>query len=343
MYKYVNIISILSLKIQLLLFLFLNSAFASPSLLVEVDTTKVSKNSVETENTLSTTKAPTLWIKKNSVGINFNEVSFINWSSGGNNSISALLHGKLERNYNKKLFSWRNSSSFRLGLNAQEGRELRKSEDQIRINSTFGYRRDSTSNFRYSAKLNFNTQLAQGYKYPNKEKFISKFMAPGYLFIGLGTEYSYPHEDLTIYLSPLTQKSTFVLDDTLANKGMYGVSAAIKDLEGNLIRNGEKVETELGILVTSEFTKEIFTRMDLNNHIILYSDYINNFGNVDVDWQLNVDMEINDFLKASIGTHLRYDEDVKVRENVNGDGKTETMTAKIQFKQLLGVGVAFEL
>lgn len=321
----------------------MGTGFACIPQLAEVDTTKIYASAVETENTPRTQKAPGFWKKKNLVGLNLNEVAFVNWSAGGNSSISALLLGNIERNYRKKMLSWRNSTSMRLGLNAQEGRELRKSEDQIQLNSTFGYRRDSTSNFRYSAKLNFNSQLAKGYKYPNTEKLISKFMAPGYLFIGLGTEYSNKQEDLTVYLSPLTQKSTFVLEDTLANEGMYGVSPAIKDEQGKILIQGEKVQTEVGILITSGYTKEIFTQMNLNNQIVLYSDYINNFGNIDVDWQLNVDMEVNEYLKASIGTHLRYDEDVKFREDVTGDGKIETMTAKIQFKQLLGIGVAFEL
>ncbi len=330
-------------KISFLLFFIINTGFAYKQKLVEVDTTKRSIKAVKTEKTYSAHTASLFWKKKNSVGLNFSEVAFVNWSSGGNNSISGLFYGKLERNYSKELISWKNFSSLRLGLNAQEGRELRKSEDQIQINSTFGYRRDSTSNFRYSAKLNFNTQLAPGYKYPDTENLISKFMAPGYLFIGLGTEYSDPHQDLTVYLSPLTQKSTFVLNQTLANEGMYGVSPAIKDVEGNIITNGEKEHTELGMLITSGFSKEIFTRITLNNHLMLYSDYINNFGNIDVDWQLSVDMEINDYLKANIGTHFRYDEDVRLREDIGGDGKIETIPAKVQFKQLLGIGIAFEI
>jgi hypothetical protein len=60
-------------------------------------------------------------------------------------------------------------------------------------------------------------------------------MAPAFAFLGIGTEYSAPNEDLIVYLSPVTQKSTFVFDQTFANKGMYGVTPAVRDEEGNII------------------------------------------------------------------------------------------------------------
>jgi len=283
-----------------------------------------------------------LWTRKNAVGVNFNEVAFVNWNAGGNNSISALFFGNFERNFQKKLLSWKTNGSVRYGLNAQEGRELRKTEDQIVFNSTFGYRRNPTSNFRYSAKFNFNTQFASGYRYPDTKKPISSFMAPGYAFLGIGAEYTAPKEDLIIYLSPVTQKSTFVLNQTLANEGMFGVTPAVRDTLGNIIKDGEKVRTEFGILFTSSFKKEIFTNVNLENQLSLYSDYLNKFGNVDVDWELNLNLVVNDFIKANIGSHLRYDDDVKVKGDTNGDGELEILGPKVQFKQMLGVGVVYD-
>jgi len=314
--------------------------------IVSVDSTKVDKTKIDslTSNLgmMVGQEIIILWSQKNAVGVNFNEVAFVNWNAGGNNSISALFFGSFERNFQKELLSWKTNGSVRYGLNAQEGRELRKTEDQIVFNSTFGYRGNPTSNFRYSAKFNFNTQFANGYRYPDTKKPISSFMAPGYVFLGIGAEYTDPKEDLIIYLSPVTQKSTFVLNQTLANEGMFGVAPAVRDELGNIIKEGEKVRTEFGILFTSSFKKEIFTNVNLENHLSLYSDYLNKFGNVDVDWQLNLNLVVNDFIKANIGSHLRYDDDVKVKEDTNGDGELEILGPKVQFKQMLGVGVVYE-
>ncbi len=305
------------------------------------DTTAV--DSVKTDSIVNESQDMLMfWSKKNSLGVNLNEVAFVNWNAGGNNSISALFHGNFERKFKKQLLLWKTTASLKYGINAQQGREFRKTDDEISLNSTYGYRKDSTSNFRYSAKFNFKTQLANGYKYPNNEKAISKLMAPGYIFLGVGAEYSAPNEDLTVYLSPVTDKSTFVLDQRLANEGMFGVTPAIRDSIGNIIEKGENVRTEIGILLTSGFSKEIFNNVKMDNQLSFYTDYLNKFGNIDVDWELTLNLVVNDFVKANIGSHLIYDDDVKFKEDTNNDGVLETLGPKLQFKQMLGVGVIYE-
>lgn len=315
----------------------LNSLASEIEHLMERDSTLV-----VARDTSSTDSVLIYWTEKNSFGINLSEVAFVNWNSGGNNSVSALFHANFQRNYEKELTLWKNSATMRYGINAQEGREVRKTEDELRFNSTFGFRTDSISNWYYSGKFSFNTQFSNGYKYPDTEVPISKFMAPGYTFLGAGTEYSDPDEDLTVYMSPITFKSTFVLDQRLANEGMFGVEPAVTDELGNILKEGENLRTEFGFLITSDFSKEVWENIDLNNQLSLYSDYLNKFGNVDVDWQLNVNMKVNDYVKANVGSHIRYDDDVKFKEDTNGDGKLETSGPRIQLKQMLGVGLVYE-
>lgn len=329
------------MKLQFLLFLFcitsLESLATEYKHIAVRDTTAVA-----TKDTTNTDSLLLYWTEKNTFGVNLSEVAFVNWNSGGNNSVSALFYANFQRNFEKDLTMWKNSASLRYGINAQEGREIRKTEDELRLNSSFGFRKDSTSNWYYSGKFSFNSQFSNGYKYPDTEVAISRFMAPGYTFLGAGTEFSHPEEDLTVYLSPITFKSTFVIDQRLANEGMFGVEPAVTDELGNILKEGENVRTEFGFLVTSGFSKQVWDNIDLNNQLSLYSDYLNKFGNVDVDWQLNVNMKVNDFVKANVGSHIRYDDDVKFKEDSNNDGKLETSGPRIQLKQMLGVGVVYE-
>lgn len=289
------------------------------------------------------TKLPdstTYWTKTNKVGFDISQVSFVNWNAGGNNSVSGLLKGQAVRKYERKNFTWNNEMILRYGINKQEGQELRKTDDQIQVNSTAGFRTDTTSNWYYGGKFTFNTQFANGYNYPNTDDAISRFFAPAYVFLGIGTEYVRKDIKFNLYLSPLTQKTTLVLDQTLADQGAFGVTAAIYDpVTLELLRRGRKTRTEVGALVTSQWEKEVYKNINLENRLSLYSDYINNFGNIDVDWQLQLDMTVNQYVKANINTHLLYDDDIKAKEEINGE--QVTVGPKVQLKQILGVGISY--
>jgi hypothetical protein len=288
-------------------------------------------------------KMPSFWKKKNRVSMNLNEVAFVNWNAGGINSIAVLTSARFERNYAFRYIQWTNSLDFRFGLNVREGEGVRKTDDALRLSSTFGYRSDTISKWYTSGKLNFNTQLANGYKYPNAENPISRFMSPGYLFLGVGTSYIDEDKKINLYISPLTQKATFVLDRNLANQGAFGVQKAVLDENGQVLSAGKNTFMELGFLVTHSWEKEVFENVNMQSRLSLYSDYLNSFGNIDIDWELNFNLKVNQFISANIGTHLIYDDDIKFDQQraANGTIISEGIP-KTQFKQLLGLGVVYE-
>lgn len=282
------------------------------------------------------------WNQKSKASFDLSQVSFTNWNSGGSNSISGLLGFTSSANYKDKFFNWRNNLSIRYGINKQESREIRKTDDLFELNSDIGYNPSNTSNWFYSAKLNFRTQLTNGYKYPNTDNPISRLMAPGYLFFGGGMEYGKRIEKLAFYFSPLTLKATFVLDEDLANAGSFGVKPAEFDSDGNLIRSGERIRREVGILINNSYEIEVAENINMKHRVSLYSDYINNFGNVDVDWRIDFSFKVNSFVRASLGSHIRYDDDVKTQKPAAIEGEFEPAGAKLQWQQFLGVGFAVD-
>jgi len=212
------------------------------------------------------------WSKKNSLGFDISEVAFINWSAGGTSSISGLFKGKFHRVYTRSNYNWTNELIVRYGLNKQDGIAIRKTEDAVQLNSTFGYRKDTISNWYHSAKFSFNTQFTNGYAYPNTEKAISKTFAPAYIFMGVGAENIDKINKRSFYVSPFTFKTTLVLDQKLANQGAFGVSKATYDANGNQLSEGEQSKIELGFLITNKYKKEIFKNINLENRLSLYSD-----------------------------------------------------------------------
>lgn len=282
------------------------------------------------------------WKEVNTASLDISEVAFVNWNSGGSNSISGLLGLEVQRNYKKDHLVWENRAVARYGVNKQQNQSLRKTDDILELKSRFGFRKDTKSNWYYSANFSFATQFTNGYNYSNSDsKPISKFMAPAYMFLGVGTVYGEHIEEFSAYLSPLTLKSTFVLDQNLADAGSFGVTPATYDDLGNKLTDGENSRKEVGILMTSSYENILMDNISVRNLVSLYTDYLNDFGNVDVNWEINFKFKVNEHVRATMGSHLKYDNDVKTAV-VDEDMPEETIEkgAKVQWKQLLGIGVS---
>ena len=271
---------------------------------------------------------PEWWDYKNSIGFDLNQVSFVNWNAGGQNSVSGLLKIYFSRNYEKLYTIWRNEISARYGLNQREDEGLIKTDDEIKVSSSFGYRKDTLSNWYYTAQFNFRTQFTDGYNKPTDVDPISRLFAPAYMFLGVGGSYNLKEELLTVYLSPFTFKSTYVLDNRLSEEGAFGVNP------------GSNARHELGILVRTKWDKELLTNVAMTNELELYTDYLNKFGNIDVDWVLTFKFKINKLLEANFRTHLIYDDDIKIKET-NESGEVEILGARVQLKQQLGIGILY--
>ena len=309
------------LKLSCLFFIFTLSGFAQDSIPL------VSKDS------------SSHWRNKNKLGFDISQIAFVNWSAGGNSAISGLIKGDFSRVYTKGNQKWVNELIVRYGLNQQDGVELRKTEDLLQFSSTYGYRKDSITNWYHSAKFNFNTQFSNGYSYPNTDKAISRLFAPAYVFLGVGTENSTKSKHRVFYLSPFTFKTTFVLDQALANQGAFGVTKAVVDSNGLIISNGKQTRTELGFLFSSYYKKEIAKNIVWGNKLVLFTDYINKFGNIDIDYDFKLDLTVNQYVKVNIGARIIYDDDIKVKEEK--EGNQVTVGPKLQIRQMLGVGLVY--
>lgn len=311
----------MKLKLSCLFFIFSLSVFSQDTI------------ALQTKDSLS------YWRNINKVGFDISQIAFVNWSAGGNSAISGLIKGDFSRVYTKGNQKWVNELMVRYGLNKQDGIELRKTDDLIQLSSTFGYRKDTITNWYHSAKFNFNTQFSNGYAYPNTEKAISRLFAPAYIFLGVGAENASKSKHRIFYISPFTFKTTFVLDQTLANQGAFGVTKAVVDSNGLIIANGKPTRTELGFLFSSFYKTEIAKNVIWINKLVLYSDYINKFGNIDIDYDFRLDLTVNQHVKVNIGAQIIYDDDIKAKKQI--EGKQVTLGPKLQIRQMLGVGLVY--
>jgi hypothetical protein len=84
--------------------------------------------------------------------------------------------------------------------------------------------------------------------------------------------------------------------------------------------------------------------VDFQTRIDLFSNYQNNPQNIDVNWEVLINMTINKYLQASITTQLLYDDDIDInRGNVtNAEGvEVADIGPGTQFKQVLAIGFKY--
>lgn len=261
--------------------------------------------------------------------LSFSQVSLTNWAAGGENSISGNFIGNIFANYKNGSSKWENSLDVGYGLMKQGKDAWIKTDDQLQLVSKYGQKAFmNNKNWYYSAMFSLKTQFDEGYDYPNDSVMISNFMAPGYLMFAMGLDYN-PNDNFSMSFSPVTSKTTIVNDQTLANQGAYGVEA------------GEKIRYEFGGFVKFMYNKEIWENVEMSSQLGLFSNYFNNPQNIDVNWDFALNMKVNDFLSASINTKLLYDDDVDIKVDSNNDGTIDAEGPRIQFKEVLGIGLTF--
>ncbi|WKV10815.1 DUF3078 domain-containing protein [Marivirga harenae] len=270
----------------------------------------------------------TYWEKGAVLNLNFSQVDLTNWNGGGKSSISIGGLTNFNANYTKGKNVWDNRLDMAYGLLRQGESEAPfvKTDDNIILTSR--YSRQLKKRMFLSAIVDFRTQFDEGLN--DESVVISRFMAPGFLLANIGVTYKYK-KLFTGTLSPLSSKSTFVMDDSLSTAGAYGVEA------------GENFRFQGGINFSSSFQKDIWENVNLSTNLNLFADY-EKLGNVDVNWETALNFKINKFLSASYSTQFIYDDDIKSKEIIVNEATGESRNvAGVQFKSVMNIGLNIKI
>lgn len=281
------------------------------------------------------TKNLKIWTRGGEAVITLSQISFTNWSAGGENSISGIGNLSIYANREKGKNSWDNNFNIVYGLLSQGG-DIRKTDDRIDMISHFN--RYIKKEWYYSLMIQLKTQIRPGYNYPNDSVIISNFMAPGYVLTTLGVEYR-PNKKLKLTIAPLSGKITIVADQNLANKGAFGVIKGTLDEVGQFFETlGKNLKYEFGAFAKFIYRGNVTENLQLNSKVDLFTGYNKSFGNIDVDWQLEAKIKMTEVISMNIFTHLIYDDDVKYKLSDTGE---VLEGARVQFKEIIGFGFTF--
>ncbi|HLN52992.1 MAG TPA: DUF3078 domain-containing protein [Lentimicrobium sp.] len=283
-----------------------------------------------------TTYVDTTWKKGAKFALTFSQVSFSNWTAGGENSFGGNSIVNLFANYKEGKRIWDNHLDMAFGIIKLDGENARKSDDKIDGLSKFGV--EISNKLYFSTNLNFKTQFTRGYNYPNDSVKVSDFLSPAYIQLGLGIDYK-PASYFSLSFLPLTGRITIVTDQDLADIGAYGVDPAEFDTSGTiLLKHGKNTRFELGTSVIAMFQKEIVKNIEFKSKLQLFSNYLANPENIDINWDSMLALKVNKYISTYLGLIIVYDEDIPIIDSNGID-----IGPRTQLKQTFGIGLTFEL
>ena len=275
-----------------------------------------------------------------SYGLNINQLALSNWAAGGENSATGKAFANFTLIDKKKAFEQKLTGAFAFGISRFADKRIEKSDDKIDL--TYALSLNSRQRFKFSAVATFNTQFADGYKYPNDSTRISGFFAPAYLTVSIGPTFKSKNENLQVFLSPLAGKVTFVMIQDLADQGAFGVKKGYYDAENQWVP-GENIAAAVGVNAIINYKQPIGKSITYTTMLNAFYNYTekrdDNRLRLDFNWENNFNFVITKFLSTILFVHLKYDHNTTfpVYETVGGEEVAVDNIPKLQFKESLGI------
>lgn len=286
----------------------------------------------------------TLWKKGGEGRLDFSHTNFGNWTQGAINATTAIANISLFGHYKKDKIQWDNDARLTLGFVNTEGiKDWRKADDVIKLQTKLGYAINKKLNWsllgtfdsQFAPTQNFTGDTIPGTDY--KAPVVARFLSPAFLTIGTGLDYK-PTDWISIYFSPATFRALLVMDQDIANLGLYG----------NRVENGigDQFKPEMGAQFIGDLKKEVVKNVTYISRLELFSNILSNrFGetkpqNIDVLWVNSLRFTVNKFIAATVENTLRYDDEVIVVKN---RGESDQYNGKsIQTKSFFGIGLTYK-
>ncbi len=292
--------------------------------------------------------ADTAWKKGGLVGFNTSQTFLNNWAAGGQSSLSGTAYLNLFRNYAEGAWAWDNNLQLSYGLlnnGIQEGNTV-KIDDKIFFSSVAG--KQASENWYYTANVSFLSQFAPGFTVQDgaaTNDKISDLFAPAFLEGGLGMTYK-PNDNFSLTIAPLATKNTIVNSNNANLRPNYGLEL------------DQGIRSEFGGSLRANYKRALSENAEWQSNLILFTNYLNNPGNVDTNWENLLALKIAKYFNVNFIVQLIYDHDIQIQKavnNANGDqilfedpdnagtflGLTRGVST-LQLREVFGIGFSYK-
>ncbi len=238
------------------------------------------------------THETTAWSRSGTFTFLLNQSAFENWVAGGVSSVSGTVGINYDVNYLKDDWSWDNKIIASFGITKIKDQDTQKSDDRLEWNSVLG--KKASGYWYYSGFINFKTQFTDDLD--SDTEGPTKFLSPGYLQIGPGMLWK-KSENLKVNIAPTTSKLIVVDKNlTLPNAAYFGVE------------EGKSTRFEFGASIGAYYKFDLMKNISMENILNLYSNYLEDPQNVDLDYTMNLVMNINKYISTTLAYQTIYDD-----------------------------------
>jgi len=238
------------------------------------------------------------WKRGGNVLVTFNQSAFNNeWTGGGIGNIAANVLVNYDFNLTKGDLIWDNKFIADYGVNKNKGQEdFTKNNDRLELNSLAG--KKMKGNWYYSVYFNMKTQMDRGFVYDANGVALgsnSHFFSPAYFQAGPGLLWK-KSDNLHVNISPAAGKMILVHKEFA---GAFGTET------------GDTSRFELGAAVRGYYKVDLMKNISIENILALYTNYLEDPQNVDVDYTMNLAMKVNKYISANLVFQAIYDDNVQ--------------------------------
>lgn len=278
---------------------------------------------------------PDGWTTSGNISLLFNQAAFNHeWTGGGTSNFAGNIKLSYQFNYKKDKLSWDNRILGDYGITKnKDDKYSRKTNDRLELNSILG-REIKDSNWYYSFFLNFKTQFAKGYEFdtdlepddPGYRTETTHFMSPADLQFGPGILWK-KNKNLYVNIAPATAKFIFVDKKfTRVDETNPDALAAYNDSKYFGVDANKTSRFEFGAAVSAYGKFKLMDNITAENILNLYANYLEDPQNVDIDYTLNITMQVNKYISTNFTFQAIYDDNA-----VKG----------FQIREALGVGITY--
>lgn len=277
---------------------------------------------------------PNGWTRAGNISLLFNQAAFNHeWTGGGTSNIAGNLNLTYDFNYKHDKISWNNRIIAEYGITKnKDDKYARKTNDRLELNSILG-RQIQESNWYYSVFLNFKTQMTSGYEFDKDldqedegyRTEVTKFLSPAYLQFGPGLLWK-KSDNLYVNIAPATTRLIFVNKDfTDVGNDPLAIAAYNENKYFGVDAN-ETLRFEFGAAISGYAKLDLMENVSMENILNLYSNYLEDPQNVDIDYTMNLLFKVNQYISANATFQAIYDDNA-----VQG----------FQIREALGIGVTY--